>query len=177
MSSQGAEMMRIGLSVAFVLSLLAVTAGCPVSGTALPQDVRRLLDQKFPGWQFATIRDSLRAEISPDSSAEWVQGDYDGDGQRDYAVQIVRPAPGDGQQVVIALVRRGKGYDLHTLKSFGIQQASYLRTSPKGQKTMDIENRTKLINTTDAIDVLYGQVAGETFFYEKGQFRLVASGD
>lgn len=169
--------MRIGVSVALLVALLAVTADGKASGRALPEDVRRLLDQQFPGWQFATIIDSLKAQIPPDSSPEWVQGDYDGDGQTDYAVQIVKGGPRDSQQVVIALLRRGTGYDLHTLKSFGIQRASYLRTSPKGEETMDIEHDTKITNPTDVIDVLYGQEAGETFIYEKGQFRLIASGD
>ena len=169
--------MRIGISVALLVSLLAVTAGCNTSNRAPHEDVRRLLDQKFPGWQFATISDSLTAQISPDSSPQWVQGDYDGDGQTDYAVQIVKAGPRDTQQVVIALLRRGKGYDLHTLKRFGIQRATYLRTSPKGEETMDIEHDRKITNPTDVLDLLYGQEAGETFVYEKGQFRLIASGD
>jgi hypothetical protein len=168
--------MRIGVNVALAVSLLAATAGGSAAGRALPRDVRQLLNQKFPGWHFATIIDSLKAEISPDSSPEWVEGDYDGDGQTDYAVQIVRPGPRDSQQVVLAFLHRGKGYELRTLKSFGIQQASFLRTSPKGQETMDIDNGTKIINPSDAIDLLYGQEAGETFIYEKGQFRLIASG-
>lgn len=169
--------MRIGVNVAVAVSLLAATACGSAAGRILPRDVRQLLDQEFPGWQFATIIDSLKAEISPDSSPEWVEGDYDGDGQADYAVQIVRPGPRDSQQVVIALLHRGKGYELHPLKSFGIQQAAFLRTSPKGQETMDLDNDTKIINAADVIDLLYGQEAGETFIYEKGQFRLIASGE
>ena len=169
--------MRIGVTVVLVLSFLAVTADGHAAGSAPPRDVQQLLDQKFPGWRFATIVDSLKAQIAPDSSTEWVHGDYDGDGQTDYAVQIVRPGPKDSQQVVIALLRRGKGYDVHTLKSFGIQKASFLRTSPKGEETMDIKNDTTIINPADVIDLLYGQEAGETFVYEKGRFRLIASGD
>ena len=63
------------------------------------------------------------------------------------------------------LLRRGARYEVHTLMSMPIQQGAYLRTG------------TKLTASTDVIDVLYGQEAGEAFIYEQGRFRRIVSGD
>ncbi len=165
------------MTVALFMTLVAGAADVNASGRSLPPDVRRLLDQQFPGWRFATIIDSLRAQLPADASAEWTAGDYDGDRQRDYAVQIVRPGSMETPQVVLVLLRRGTRYEVHTLTSVPIQQGAYLRTSPKGQVLMDVDKGTKFTASTDVIDVLYGQEAGEAFIYEKGRFRGIVSGD
>jgi len=69
------------------------------------------------------------------------------------------------------MLHRENGYELHTLKSFGIQEGSYLRTSPKGQEATAVVTNAKVVNPVDVIDVLYGQEAGETFIFEGGRFR------
>jgi len=143
----------------------------------LPPDVRRALDQQYPGWRFASIIDSLKAQLPEDASPEWIAGDYDGDRQRDYAVQIVRPGSLETPQLVLALLRRGSRYEMHTLTSLPVQQAAYLRMAPKGQVLRDVDRGTKFAASTDVIDVLYGQEAGEAFIYDKGRFRKIISGD
>jgi hypothetical protein len=169
-----------GVTVALVLAVVAVVAGAADAHgprTAVPPDVRRILDQQFAGWRFATIIHSLKAQLEADASPEWTAGDYDGDGQPDYAVQIVRRGVMDEPQVVLAFLRRGARYDVHTLMSIPIQEGAYLRTSPKGQVLMDVDKGTKFTAATDVVEVLYGQEAGEAFIYEQGRFRRIVSGD
>jgi hypothetical protein len=169
--------MWIGVTVALLVILGPGTADARAPRAALPPDARTILDRQFRGWRFATIIDSLSAQLPRDASAQWTAGDYDGDGQLDYAVQIVRPGSMDTAQVVLALLRRGPRYELHTLMSMPVQQGAYLRTFPKGQVLMDVEKGTKVTASTDVIEVLYGQEAGAAFIYEQGRFRRIISGD
>jgi hypothetical protein len=170
--------MWIAVTVALSMTLLAgAVAGAHWPRAPLPPDVLRALDQQYPGWRFATIAASLKAQLPEDASPEWTAGDYNGDRQRDYAVQIVRPGAMDTPQVVLALLRRGARYDAHTLTSIPVQQGAYLRTSPRGQVLMDVATGTTFRAATDVIDVLYGQEAGETFIYDRGRFRRIVSGD
>jgi hypothetical protein len=83
--------MWIAVTVAFWMTLLAgARADAHWPRAPLPPDVRRALDQHYPGWRFTTIAASLQTQLAEDASAEWTAGDYDGDRQPDYAVQIVR---------------------------------------------------------------------------------------
>jgi hypothetical protein len=163
--------------VTIVLLLFLAFASDGDAAGPLPPDAQRFLDERFRGWRFASVHAALQAKLPADSSPEWIEGDYDGDGKTDYAVQIVIAGPPESQQIVLVLLRRGDGYELHTLTSFPVQAAAYLRTSPKGEETMNVDKGTKFVNPTDAVGVLYGEEAGETFVYEKGRFRGVISGD
>jgi hypothetical protein len=170
--------MRIGLPLVLVVTLAAgAVVGAHWPRGPLPSDVRRLLDQRYPGWRFATIDAALKAQLPDDASAEWTGGDFDGDRQADYAVNIVRAGGGDTPQVVLALLRRGARYDIHTLKSIPVQQNTYVRTLPKGQVVTDVEAGSKVTAATDVVEVLYGQEAGEAFIHHKGRFRRIVSGD
>jgi hypothetical protein len=168
---------RIRGAIGLTLLCLAVTGCNGADAGELPPDARRFLDERFRGWRFATVIDAVGTKLPADCSPEWIEGDYDGDGTVDYAVQIVIPGPPEGQQLVLVLLRKGDGYELHTLKSFPIQQASYLRTSPKGEETMDVEKATRFVNATDTVNLLHGEDAGEAFIYENGRFRAVVAGD
>ena len=170
--------MGIAVPLALLTTLVAGAAtGAHGPRAPLPPEVRRVLDRHYPGWRFATVVASLTAQLPGDASPEWTAGDFDGDRQRDYAVQIVRAGAGDTPQIVLALLRRGARYEIHTLKSIPVQQNTYLRTTPKGHMLTNIETGAKLRAATDVIDVLYGQEAGEAFIYDKGRFRGIVSGD
>ena len=49
--------------------------------------------------------------------------------------------------------------------------------TPKGHVLRDVDRGTKFAASTDVIDVLYGQEAGEAFIYDKGRFQKITSGD
>src|SRR5882762_595693 len=58
----------------------------------LPFPVKVMLDKHFPGWKFPEISDedcqTVKQWDGPDAYPELIQGDFDGDGQIDYAVLI-----------------------------------------------------------------------------------------
>jgi hypothetical protein len=95
--------------VASILMLVLEVAGwCTTGGQAgLPLDARRRLDAVYQGWRFASVTPALQRSLPATVSAAWVSGDFDGDGKRDYAVQLVQPSgPADSQQWLVALLRR-----------------------------------------------------------------------
>ncbi len=58
----------------------------------LPSTVRAELDKRFSGWRFPKVDEGihryLRENISADTHPEFISGDFDGNGQLDYAVII-----------------------------------------------------------------------------------------
>jgi hypothetical protein len=81
------------MGVALILMLVLQTALRATGGQgALPLDARQRLDTLYPGWRFATVTTALQRSFPAPFSAAWVSGDFDGDGKRDYAVQLGNPA-------------------------------------------------------------------------------------
>jgi hypothetical protein len=123
----------------------------------------------------------LKAQLAPGQTPDWIAGDFDADGQRDYAVQIVRPSSPNGTQYVLAFLRRGGGYQRLVVNSFPESQGSYLALARRGERVADLEadlnGDSTFVLRADAIHILFGQEAGSTCVYERGRFRCVLSSD
>jgi hypothetical protein len=163
------------------LILIGLLSGSHVATRVLPPAVRSELTRLYPGWRFATLVPSLRPVIDNEHSPEWIRGDFDGDGRRDYAVQIVRQSPRDSAQLILAVLRRGDGYRLYVVNAGGKHNGIYLVLSRRGERVHDIEadpsGFASITLRTDAITIAYGEEAAETCFYERRRFRCIISGD
>jgi hypothetical protein len=153
----------------------------PGRGT-LPPSIRAELTRLYPGWRFATVAPRLRPQLAPGQTPDWIAGDFDADGRRDYAVQIVHPAAPRSLQSVLAFLRRDKGYRrLLVQDSLPESGGFYLALARRGERVADLEadlnGDSTFVLRSDGIQVLFAQEAGSTCFYRRGRFRCIVSSD
>jgi hypothetical protein len=149
---------------------------------------RQTLEARYPGWRFAELDPRLMRGLLREHSPGWVAADFNGDGQRDYAVQLVGPsAPADSAQQVVALLAGKAGYEIVLIMAAGRSTAVYLGREPKGEMVLDLERyddryEPSLTNggfvlKHDALTVYYAEAAASTCYYVAPGFRCVVSGD
>lgn len=146
-------------------SASAAAAGLPVS-------IRATLDEEYPGWQLAPSGAEVRSEFKKLKSRHFPSlaiGDFDHDGKRDYAVQIVLSSPGQEEQIIMIFLARASGYEESILQSMGIDPGSFLWALK-----MKLDESGAQVEGGGSRDVLLvrGGPAGETTYaYDAGRFR------
>lgn len=150
----------------------------------LPPIVRAELDKRFSGWRFPKIDEGihryLRENISADIRPEFISGDFDGNGQSDYAVIIEHGVAlgEDGNPVghniyVTAFLKNG-----NKLRFYKLEDGSeYIALIKKGEEGYDYETDKNFIYKNDAIFSGYFEKAGSSHIYEKGKFRAITTSD
>ena len=156
-----------GVTAAKVLSLFetksshpsvsdSTSESAPISSTEFPCDgppelpkaVKASLDKNFPGWEYPfvsnDIRRFLKEHVSVDARPEVIAGDFDGDGQTDYAVLIEYgavaktqepPRPPSHDFYLVALLNRPAGYEMSRIGEGG----EYLGLKRRGNRDYDYE--------------------------------------
>jgi hypothetical protein len=116
------------------------------------------------------------------------RADFDGDGRRDYAVQLVAPsaAPDSAQKVVALFARRGR-YEAVLIMASGLHTGVYLGREPQGGMVVDLEQYDDRYDPSatnggfvllhDGLTVYYAEEAASTCYYVPPGFRCVVSGD
>ncbi len=86
----------------------------------LPSAITSDLDKRFSGWRFPAVSDEVRKFVkeyfSPETRPEFTSGDFDGNGQTDYAMLVEHgkifdmkgKVVGQKVQLVAYLKKRGK---------------------------------------------------------------------
>ncbi|MFL6207940.1 MAG: hypothetical protein ACJ74W_03780 [Pyrinomonadaceae bacterium] len=151
----------------------------------LPPPVQIMLDAQYPGWNFAPIMDEVREFFKkerPGARANLIAGDFDGDGQTDYAAQIEHGiildhngAPAGHEQHLLAFMRRQTGYKLYKLTECGTGDHIYL--AKKGDGGYDYEKQREITYERDAICTVIWEKGGSTYVFEKDHFRCFVSSD
>jgi len=163
-------------------------SGAAEAQSQLPVAVRRVLEARYPGWRFAELDPDLAHGVARGRSAAWVTGDFDGDGRRDYAVQLVAPSvPSDSAQQVVGVLAGDSGYVPVVIMAAPVQTTVYLGREPKGGMVVDLERyddryEPSLTNGGfilghDGFTVYYAEAAASTCYYVRPSFRCVVSGD
>lgn len=152
----------------------------------VPAAVRADLDERFPGWQFPEVRDEIRKflkeRVSPDARAEFVAGDFDGNGEPDYAALVEHGTVynGEGAPVghnlyLVAYLKSGDGFKFHMVDPEG--GGEYLVLMKKGEKDYDYETDRNFTYEHDAIFAGIFEKAGTSYVYEGGKFRAIVTSD
>ena len=104
--------------MSFFLSLLFLLCSIPgwaaPANTSLPPAIQTTLTAEYPGWRLAPVtEDSLKEFKATQAthSPSVVPADFDNDGKRDYAVQIVLSKEGEDEQIVIIFLQRADAYE------------------------------------------------------------------
>jgi hypothetical protein len=164
------------------LPLLSACSG-PDPGNSRAE-LRAALDAAYPeGWRFASLDPDARAALEPGESAEWIGGDFDGDGRSDYAAQLVIWKLGhtttmDSAQLIVALLRRRDGFHRDVVSVGGGPSFEvYLARIPRGARVADFEGGSAVTLESDAVHQIFAGKASVAHVYEDGHWREILTGD
>jgi hypothetical protein len=148
----------------------------------LPTAARRVLDKKYPGWKFPEVNDEIRQYYKKsDAELNLVQGDFDGNGQADYALQIAHGVVFDNggraypQIHLVALLQKSGKFKLYIVDADG--GGDFLIVWKKGDQGYSYDTQSHFIFANDAIEAVIFEKAGVSYVFEKGKFRAIVTGD
>lgn len=175
--------------VPILLSLLLLpgsVAGARKSDK-LPAEIRSSLNKKFPGWRFSEVSDDVNRffkERWPEARPNLISGDFDGNGQTDYAVLIEHSnfdKTGKAFTHVVeqlAFLKKGTSYKLYILdQNTSATLELYLTLARKGEVGREFSTQRKFRYPNDSISLSYFEKAGGTYIYRRGRFRYVTESD
>jgi hypothetical protein len=159
----------------------------PVFATvvSLPPAIVGTLDKQYRGWKLSPLipeaMDVVRSRNA--LSVNLIRGDFDGNGQLDFAMIIERPGRSSSVLEFLAFLAD----DRDAYRKFVLKPSVPLRVErdrrfvmtleKKGSKGHDLETGKDFVLANDAIGVWYWGVAGGRFIFENGRFRYVVGSD
>ncbi len=173
------------LSIIFVLMFAAqVHFGQSVE---LPNQIVESLNVSYPGWRFSLVDAEVSdfvSERSPGAKPNLISGDFDGDGESDFAMLIEHSnfdEPGTAithEMERLAFFRRGDGYTKYILEeASGANPIVYLTLAKKGTRGREFESGKEFKYANDSISISFFEKAGGTYIFENGKFRYVNESD
>lgn len=149
----------------------------------LPDDCRKILDKNFRGWKYkaisADIKKFLQKNDAKNAAGNFISGDWNGDGKRDFAVLInhgtvtLNGGTKPERDVSIAFVRDRQSYKYFVLDTFG----DYLAVDKKGATAYDYETQSNIKFDNDAIFVGIWEKGGRSFVWRKNKFIYFTTSD
>ena len=150
----------------------------------LPLPIKTLLNRYYPGWRFPDISDEdcqiAKQNGGADAYPELIQGDFNDDGFRDYAILIEEDAEANNKGVtrpliieIIAFFRTRDGYRMQAVTYEG---GGCLLVMRKGQPDYDYDAQREFIYQRDTIFSGFG-MGGTSYLYENGKFRAIITSD
>lgn len=141
---------------------------------ALPQPVLQLLERHYTGWKQPTLLEGVAKNARRQNQGPYhVRGDFNGDNEQDFAVQIQQ---GD-HVVVIAFVHNAGNWEVQELKKdilFNergrLKSLYYLYLTEAGAKLASDETNQDFETQHDAVTVGINDDA-TTYVLENGRFR------
>ena len=122
----------------------------------------------------------VKTSVGPYAYPEMIQGDWDGNGQLDYAIMIdyykdTYPATLEkGPDVsVVAFLATDSGYVSRVVSH---NEDGFLLLMPKGSRDYDYGAQSAFVYPNDTISA-GTQTGGMSYLYENGKFRAIISSD
>jgi hypothetical protein len=148
------------------LPFFAVVAAVPPSPPiAIPAAIQASLDQEYPGWKLAPVSPQIQQTFKKHKGSRLpslVIGDFDHDGNRDYALQIALTETGQEEQIVLFFMDRGPSYEETIVQSMGLDPSVYLWVSHQSTQK-------------DVLRVLGGAAGDAMYGYENGQIQEITA--
>lgn len=95
----------------------------------LPDAIRNQLNAEYPGWKFSPVTPEVQKNFIKhvvNHPPSFLAADFDGNGEMDYAVQILIDVPGKVEQIILAFVKGMNTYEESVLESRGPNPDVYL---------------------------------------------------
>jgi hypothetical protein len=150
----------------------------------LPSSARLTLNRRFPGWKFVEVSQEVRQFFETDRQGELphlISGDFDGNGQPDYAALIWHGKVSNeaGQAIghrsfLVVFLRKGSGYRIYVIRD---PDGEYLSLAKKGTKDYNYDQQKEITYANDAILTGIFEKGGSSYVYENGRFRSFVSSD
>jgi len=137
----------------------------------LPHEIKIILDRDYPGWIFSEGCNPRAPDDPPNRRhIHFIWGDFDGNGHKDYAVQIGQK----GKWSVLALLKRAGKFKVYTLIDDSYPN-EYLELYKKGEvgsygSSEDDEQKT-FVYSNDSIVVVWGMGGSASYIFKQGSFQ------
>ena len=142
-------------------------------GTKLPDAVRADLNRHADNWRFVPTTNPGGVKC-----ASIVTGDFDGNGQTDYAVHIVAGnGPTEKRQRLILYLKKGEKYFGRTLSRQVPNNGQCLVFFRKGTKDYRYDTNQYFRYRYDTVGLFFPEKGGESYLYQKGRFYPVITSD
>ncbi len=144
------------------------------------------MNKNFYNWKFVLIHkeihDYFKTRISRQTRPYLIKGDFDSNGQIDYAVYIVHGKRRTRKASAIAFLKLGSTWKKYILESGTagdetFPSISYLALQKKNSWYYDYHKDKKYKFAHDAIFFGYFEKAGVSYVYRKRRFRQIVTSD
>lgn len=148
----------------------------------LPEGITRKLNTQYPGWKFVdnyvifeyTHPDRLKGyPFNPNL----IKGDFDGNRQEDYALQISHSDTSGTKHLFIAFLAQGNSFKQHILESNPGYKNHYLWLRKKGSKGYNFTTEKHFRFPSDAIEIVVWEKGAISYVYKSGKFRKLFTSD
>ena len=154
----------------------------------LPTSIRAALDAEFPGWRLAETSAAVQDFVerrSHGSRPNVLVGDFDGNGQFDYALLIEHgyfdrrgKAFSHVKQTIVFLAGENSFRRIPLDQPSPADPSVYLSLRTKGAEGFDLKANRKFTYPNDSIGYSYlEKAASGTYIYTNGAFRFVIEAD
>jgi len=165
------------VSLLFMVAAISILHADPPA--LLPAPIKALLDLEYPGWKFAPASREVLLEFEHHHANHppwFLAADFDGDGQTDYAVEIVHGGIGREEQSVIAYKVRDGAYEETVLESLGPNTSIYLGSTKQTYTDTGADGGNRLF-MKDRLVIMGGELGETSYEYENGKFQEVSPDD
>lgn len=141
----------------------------------LPSPILEMLNREYPGWTLARASKPVQDQFTKHQAGHppsVMGGDFDGDGQKDYAVQISRTQPDEEEQIVIVFLKRADAFEEFVLESRGLDPDVYLWQ--RRLRRSDADAYPPNQRTQTLVQVMGGPAGESSYGYENGSFHEVS---
>lgn len=151
----------------------ALTHAAFADGVSIPKPIRADLDHRYPHWQLYDL-DAMQPGERKYCKAEpgwssFVTGDFNGDGQPDYAVLIASGKRG----YALAYMKRGteyRAFNLFPAKPGDTGSAGYLMLAAKGAVHGSVTTGRSQAALQDGVSLIFCESSLATYFFKHGRF-------
>lgn len=171
------------------VALMSIPAFLSAANSITQRELMQELAEHFPSWKAVRCAKfaggvslvTLRYLASVRSAAEYpwrdvpcrVDGDFDGDGTMDAAVQLERADGRSPRHIVVVVFQRREG----PIPVYAGEGADTLAIASKGKIDHDYGTEGTVRYENDAIYVGLDESAGVTLVYRNGRFLVFLTGD
>ncbi len=141
------------------LGMTGIGHAVGVSSATLPAEVLPLLDNSSPGWKLAS------------HAPTFVTGDFDNDGKKDYALQIIYGDIANRSQDLMVFLNADTGLVMQMLESRGEDPNVFLGVKKSSIMEPDIKTGADTMRSLYTLQIMGGPEGDRSYRWDLGQWK------